>query len=241
MQSWEARILKNNSLNHYASPYYDPVKAHEYYMKNRKLKGRTTSGMSDEQKKAWGYAKDQITTEKKAKIESQKDIQDKKIEELRARADATRQRITEKLRLLSEKLSEDAKDDREDISEQVKAKIDALPPIPKNISPEKKAKLMKQRKEEIAKIRGEASKDREKVSKDTKLKRTSINNKARVDRTQVRNELKESIKSVRDDFKKKKEELVKKYEATYDKEYDNIIKNIPGKAKKNKGRRKKKK
>ena len=26
-------------LKHYASPYYDPVKAHEYYMKNRELKG----------------------------------------------------------------------------------------------------------------------------------------------------------------------------------------------------------
>lgn len=36
-------------LIHYASPYYDPVKAHEYYMKNRELKGRTsTKGFTDE-------------------------------------------------------------------------------------------------------------------------------------------------------------------------------------------------
>ena len=26
-------------LQHYASPYYDPVKAHEYYMRTRELKG----------------------------------------------------------------------------------------------------------------------------------------------------------------------------------------------------------
>ena len=28
-----------DDLMHYASKYYDPVKAHEYYMKHRKLKG----------------------------------------------------------------------------------------------------------------------------------------------------------------------------------------------------------
>ena len=27
-------------LRHYASPYYDPQKAHEYYMRTRELKGR---------------------------------------------------------------------------------------------------------------------------------------------------------------------------------------------------------
>lgn len=230
-------MVENNSINHYASKYYDPVKAHEYYMRTRKLKGRTTSGMSDEQKKAWGYAKEQITTEKKAQISSEQELRDKKIEELRARADATRQRITEKLKMLSERLTEDTKDKREDITEEMKAKIDALPDIPKNISPTRKARLMEKRKEEIAKIRGEASDAREKLSDDTKLERTTMNNKARVDRTQVRNELKASIQTVRDEFKKKKEELVQKYEATYDKEYDNIVKNIPGKPKK-KGRKK---
>lgn len=31
---------RDKTLAHYASPYYDPVKAHEYYMRHRKLKGR---------------------------------------------------------------------------------------------------------------------------------------------------------------------------------------------------------
>ena len=30
-------------LRHYASPYYDPQKAHEYYMRTRELKGRSTT------------------------------------------------------------------------------------------------------------------------------------------------------------------------------------------------------
>ena len=30
-------------IHAYVSKYYDPVKAHEYYMKNRELKGRSTT------------------------------------------------------------------------------------------------------------------------------------------------------------------------------------------------------
>lgn len=33
------------ALVHYASPYYDPVYAHEYYMAHRKLKGKSTSSV----------------------------------------------------------------------------------------------------------------------------------------------------------------------------------------------------
>lgn len=35
-------------LRHYASPYYDPQKAHEYYMRTRELKGRSTTSLNDE-------------------------------------------------------------------------------------------------------------------------------------------------------------------------------------------------
>jgi hypothetical protein len=46
---------------------YDPVKAHEYYMKHRKLKGRhSTKGMSESQKKQWESAKQGLSEEHKA-------------------------------------------------------------------------------------------------------------------------------------------------------------------------------
>jgi triphosphoribosyl-dephospho-CoA synthetase len=34
---------EGNSLEHYASKYYDPKKRHEYYMRTRKLKGRLSA------------------------------------------------------------------------------------------------------------------------------------------------------------------------------------------------------
>ena len=43
------------------NPDYDPQKAHEYYEKHKKLKGRrSTKGFSDTQKEQYAYAKDQL-------------------------------------------------------------------------------------------------------------------------------------------------------------------------------------
>ena len=60
--------LGGEHLAHYASPYYDPVYAHEYYMKHRKLKGRSTSGLNDEGKAAAYQVKTALQEEKKRKI-----------------------------------------------------------------------------------------------------------------------------------------------------------------------------
>lgn len=219
-------------LTHYASKYYDPAKAREYYLKNRKLKGRSTGGMSEGQKEAWAYSKEQISTDKKSMIDESDDAKTKQIEALRSEAEETRQRISQKLKLLSEQLSKESKDKREDISEDVKTKIDALPPIPKNLSAEQKAKLMEDRKKEIADIRGNASKAREDVSEDISKERASSREQANSHREVIRTQLKASIQMIKDDFKKKKEEIVKKYEAEYDTEYDNVMKNIASKPKK---------
>lgn len=73
-----------NEILHYASPYYDPVKAHEYYMKHRELKGHnSTAGLNDEGKAAASYVKEQLTTERKAKVEANKEDTTNQIDKLR--------------------------------------------------------------------------------------------------------------------------------------------------------------
>lgn len=54
------------SFEHYASKYYDPVKAHEYYMKTRQLKGYDTQGktLNDEGKQAKAYITKRIREER---------------------------------------------------------------------------------------------------------------------------------------------------------------------------------
>jgi hypothetical protein len=67
----ESELPKDGELKHYASPYYDPVKAHEYYMKNRELKGRkSTTTLNDEGKAAAEYVKNQLDDERKSKVEA---------------------------------------------------------------------------------------------------------------------------------------------------------------------------
>lgn len=175
-------------LRHYASKYYDPVKAHEYYMRNRELKGRrSTSKLSDEGKKVWQYTKQQITEEKKSKVEAEKEAKDQKTEELREKASATRERITAKLKELNEKLSKKANADKESIEkkresdlENIRKKavedVDKLEKnltsaieklmaeeIPKSLSKEERAKRIAERNEKIAKLLSDASAEKNKL------------------------------------------------------------------------------
>lgn len=82
-----AEDLDYDALSHYASPYYDPEKAHEYYMQNRELKGRKVSakGLNEEGKKAQGYVKEQLRKERESKSEeyqrkTESDLEKKRIE-----------------------------------------------------------------------------------------------------------------------------------------------------------------
>lgn len=86
-----------NEILHYASPYYDPVKAHEYYMKHRELKGRnSTAGLNDEGKAAASYVKEQLTTERKAKVEANKEDTTNQIDKLREQRSPTSQLIKQR-------------------------------------------------------------------------------------------------------------------------------------------------
>lgn len=63
--------LEQSALVHYSSPYYDPAKAHEYYLRTRELKGRTsTGGLNDTGKEA--------LTQVKAKLKEERDSTVKK-------------------------------------------------------------------------------------------------------------------------------------------------------------------
>lgn len=94
----------NDSLMHYASKYYDPVKAHEYYMQNRELKGRSRK-WTQEETETYNYAKMKANQDKaseKATLESNRDSQ---IEELKSAAEIKRNEISNRIQRLNEQLS----------------------------------------------------------------------------------------------------------------------------------------
>lgn len=82
----EAEINSEDELDHYASPYYDPVKAHEYYMQNRELIGRkSTAKLNDEGKAAAKYVKKRLNEEKKGRIAVNTSMMKQTIQRLRER------------------------------------------------------------------------------------------------------------------------------------------------------------
>lgn len=70
-----------DSFEHYASKYYDPVKAHEYYMRTRQLKGRDTQGktLNDKGKQAKAYITKQVKEERDSVLKKEQSNRNQKI------------------------------------------------------------------------------------------------------------------------------------------------------------------
>lgn len=87
----------------YASKYYDPQKAHEYYMANRQLKGRrSTAGLNDDGKAAAQYVRSRLNDEYKSKSA-----------ELNAKRDAERKALKDKANAQIERMRAQIKEFKE--------------------------------------------------------------------------------------------------------------------------------
>ena len=89
----EEEQMFHDYLMHYKSPYYDPVKAHEYYMQHRKLKGRSTSGLNEEGRDAAYYVKQKLNAERKEKVDADKSRMDSNIESSKSTMSSNIERI----------------------------------------------------------------------------------------------------------------------------------------------------
>ena len=121
---------------------YDPKKAHEYYEKHKKLKGRrkthSTKGWSQRKKEQWAYAKDQLSEEHKA---------------------------------IGKNITETSKSTRAAMSAAAKEKISALRERIKSLPKEQKKAAREQIKGVIENIRGKLKADKQQLTDATKGKR----------------------------------------------------------------------
>ena len=77
-----------DSIAHYSSPYYDPVKAHEYYERTKKLKGRKTgTSLNDSGKEAKTYVKNQINAKRDRDLKNAEAQSNKRTEERKKSAE----------------------------------------------------------------------------------------------------------------------------------------------------------
>lgn len=94
-------VDKNNTLVHYSSQYYDPVKAHEYYEQHKKLKGRTTSGLNETGRKAADYVKTEINKERDSKISDEHSKYSKDLKAYTSRTNSLVRSLKDKLRKMN--------------------------------------------------------------------------------------------------------------------------------------------
>lgn len=155
---------ENDELQHYASPYYDPIKAHEYYERTKKLKGRTTTaGLNEKGIIAAKFVKDNLRNEKKQK--SEKLRTDYKINKTSNREN---RKAILNTHLANIKGMIEAK------RTVYKGKLGALNNKLKNMSPEQKKQQRESIKEEKARLKGEINADIKSIRDKNKAERERV-------------------------------------------------------------------
>lgn len=174
--------MQHSELMHrvYASPYYDPVKAHEYYERTKHLRERkSTSKLNDSGKNAASYVKQQLDTEKKSKIEEDKSRTDSEVE-------STKERINNAI---------------EGYKNLTQSKIDGLRSQLKNMSKEQKAQQREQIQSQIASIRGDNSNMRKILRDEYRKQSGELRTKHKETREAIKEEYEEKYMQELDSMK----------------------------------------
>lgn len=228
-------------LKHYASPWYDPVKAHEYYMRTRELKGPSTSDLKGKKKKeAFTIAKSNIDAARRKEIKDLSGTKKVDMTKVRLNAKAKQTEVRNSVKELISRLNQDLNGQRatiaadrnaklQKIASETQAKLDALPPLPKTVSKEVRA----MRAQDIAQIKGEGKAKSGKVLSETKTQElqvksaTSVESKkaqesAKANAQRVNAEIKSAVSNAQTKYKALREQTIAKYKAIIQSEFDAI-------------------
>lgn len=175
----------------YASKYYDPQKAHEYYMRTRKLKGRK-KGSAAAAPVGRPRGKAQPKAKPKPKTPEQKAA---------VRAKQRAQAITNKLQAWSKQHSKEVSRKAEKIRADAAEKIDKMPPIPKGLLPETRARIAEGRRKRAETIQAHATQQIKTLQEKSAQTREAKYKNAAKQRKQVAKSLKSAIQKAREKSK----------------------------------------
>lgn len=119
MQSGMEITDTDTFLAHYASKYYDPVKAHEYYEEHKQLKGRQKVTLTEEGRAIAKNVKENMNAEKKSKIQTNN-------ENTKAITDSNAKHLKNKVASLNKFLQQLSKPEREAQKERIHNMISSL-------------------------------------------------------------------------------------------------------------------
>ena len=162
----------------YKDPNYDPVKAHEYYEKHKKLKGRkkkstvSTKGWSQTQQEQLAYVQKQLQKQYKKNNEKSKDRistgASVELEESSMRRQQEKKECVKQAKAKIEELKRQFDNATPEQQEQMRKKIsDAILNI-RESTKEKVGRIGQAASDESGKIRNKASKDIKKATEKNK-------------------------------------------------------------------------
>ena len=159
----------------YRDPNYDPQKAHEYYEKHKKLKGRrSTKGFSQSQKERLAYAKYQLGEDKKQQISE----------------------ISEQRKALAAEVAATIKEKKAAATKQAQAQIQRIRnklKAMRNASPERKAQMRDMIAGAVASIRESAKQTRDQLTAQGKAAREDLSAQAKSAKENVRQEYEKKV------------------------------------------------
>ena len=168
----DRKVVVTSDLEHkqYASPYYDPVKAHEYYEQHKKLTGNkrstSTASLNEQGKKAALYVKSKIDEEHKAEAEAHneeiKSQREAAKNDTKSKIDSATKELKSQTEAMKVRLKKMNPAQRKHAEIQIKAEI------------EKMKKANEENRKALMEAYGEASKS---ISEAAVKKRTEINDK----------------------------------------------------------------
>ena len=115
---------RKDILIHYASPYYDPVKAHEYYEQHKHLKGRPIGRLTEEGKQVWKVTKMNIDQAKKIENDEARLVKISSVQQFQNKVKEQRTIVQSKLTELLNAINAKYKTDTEALTETQKHQIE---------------------------------------------------------------------------------------------------------------------
>lgn len=204
---------------------YDPVKAHEYYVKNRDLQGgvnppkneskeqrKARLATSQKQREGRMYVNNQLSTKKRAESKDMQAAQQARMDAIRKNAEASRARIEGKLNAFLEELAAKA----------VPVKLTPLNEIPSNASPQVRA-FWERQNANITKANRDAV---EKSNEANAAKKNSAKAQASAEMKRVGSELKNAVTEARATYEESKKQMREKYKLAAETEHKNIKANV---------------
>lgn len=183
-------------LMHYASKYYDPVKAREYYLRTRQLKGRK-KGKTPYVKK--GRTNSTVSPYKQFQFKAAAE-RDAKISKARQRTEERKKKLMLKIREWNQRVTEKQKEAAAKITARALARIEALPDLPKGVDSDTRARLVAGRRRDIQEIRAGARREVESLREQTTAKRQAKGEATAQKQSAIARELKVAVGGARAEY-----------------------------------------